>query len=94
MHQVTGNMTTPVPAVEADLLVKPAPVLPDAVPLSFPGIPPTIDPALPKMKQPTAQPQGILSNNVSVPHAYFKRITNSLGLQIKVVHLYLDFLAT
>lgn len=61
-------MTTPVPVVEADLLVKPGLVLPDAVPSSFPGIPPTTVPTLPEIKQPSAQLPGILSNNVSVPH--------------------------
>lgn len=70
MHQVTGEMTTPAPGVEADVAVKPGPLPPDAVPPCFPGIPPTTHPTLPELKQPPAQPQGILSHNVSVQHTY------------------------
>lgn len=68
IHQVSGKMTTPDPVVETDQLVKPGPVLPDAVPSSFPGIPPTTVPTLPQIKQPPAQPPGLLCNNVSVLH--------------------------
>ncbi|XP_053192679.1 beta/gamma crystallin domain-containing protein 1-like [Scomber japonicus] len=71
--EVTGKMTTPVPVVEADLLVKPGLVLPDAVPSSFPGIPPTTVPTLPEIKQPSAQLPGILSNNIRTARGFHKR---------------------
>ncbi|KAM7395264.1 hypothetical protein PAMA_006838 [Pampus argenteus] len=53
--EVNGIMTSPVPAVEADLLVKPGLALCDAVPSSLPGISPTTDKTLPETKQPPAQ---------------------------------------
>ncbi|XP_067427584.1 beta/gamma crystallin domain-containing protein 1-like isoform X1 [Thunnus thynnus] len=71
--EVTGKMTTPVPVVEADLHVKPGLVFPDAVPSSFPGIPPTTNPTLPEIKQPPAQPQGLLSNNIRTARGFHKR---------------------
>lgn len=69
--QVTGKMTTPAPVGEVELALKPGPVLPDAVPPCFPGIPPTTHPTLPELKQRPAQPQGILNNNVGVRHTRY-----------------------
>ncbi|XP_062292932.1 beta/gamma crystallin domain-containing protein 1-like [Scomber scombrus] len=69
--EVTGKMTSPVPVVEADLLVKPGLVFPDAV--SFPGIPPTAVPILPEIKQPSSQPSGILSDNIRTARGFHKR---------------------
>lgn len=71
MHQVIGKMPTQGRGAEAELAVKPGPVLPDAVPPSFPGNPPTTHPTLTELKQPPAQPQGILSENVSVQHTHY-----------------------
>ncbi|XP_054871740.1 beta/gamma crystallin domain-containing protein 1-like isoform X2 [Amphiprion ocellaris] len=59
-----GNMSAPVAGGEAELAVKPAPMLPNAEAPSFPGIPPTTHPTLPELKQPPALPQGILRNNI------------------------------
>ncbi|XP_074540756.1 uncharacterized protein LOC141801570 [Halichoeres trimaculatus] len=62
--EASGKMTTPVPAVEADVAIKPAPVLPDAVPPRFPGIPsPTHSP----------QPQGVYNNNIRTVRGFHKR---------------------
>ncbi|XP_070781600.1 beta/gamma crystallin domain-containing protein 1-like [Enoplosus armatus] len=63
--EVIGKMATP-----ADLPVKPGPMLPDAVPPCFPAIPPTTHPEL---KQPPAQPQGILSNSIRIAKGFHKR---------------------
>lgn len=71
MHEVIGKMTTSARGGEADLAEKPGPVLPDALSPCFPGIPPTTHPTLPEHKQPPAQSQGILNNNVSVRHAHY-----------------------
>ncbi len=71
MHQVTGKMTTLDPGGEGDVAVKPGPLLPDAVPPCFPGVPPTTHPTPPELKQPPAQPQGILSHHVRVRHTHY-----------------------
>lgn len=63
-------MATPASGGEADLAVKPGPVLPDAVLPCFPEIP-SIPSTLPELKQPSAQPQGRLSENVSVRHTFY-----------------------
>ncbi|KAM7367795.1 hypothetical protein PAMP_014070 [Pampus punctatissimus] len=71
--EVNEKMTTPVPAVEADLLVKPGLVLSDAAPSSVPGIPPTTDPTLPEIKQPPAQLQRTLSKDTRTAKGFCKR---------------------
>lgn len=62
MHQVIGKMSTSGDETEA---LQPRPLLPDATPPSFPGIPPPTHPTLHELKQPPAQPQGILGKHVS-----------------------------
>lgn len=57
-------MTTPV-AID-DGAGKPGPVLPDTAASHLPVVPPTTQATLPKLKQPQAQPQGVLRNSVSV----------------------------
>lgn len=59
-------MATPVVGDEADSVAKPGPVLPDTAAPCFPVVPPTKQPTLPELKQPPAQPQGVLRSNVSV----------------------------
>lgn len=71
VHQVNGKMSTPVPGGEADPNVKPGPLVPKAVPPCVPGFPPTTHPTVPELKQPAAQPQGLLSKNVSVLHTFY-----------------------
>ncbi|XP_008287304.1 absent in melanoma 1 protein-like isoform X2 [Stegastes partitus] len=71
--ELTGNMSAPVAGGEAEPAVKPAPVLPNAKAPSFPGIPPTTNPALPEVKQPPAQPQGILRSNIRAVKGFHKR---------------------
>lgn len=74
MHQVNGKMSMPVPGGDADLTAKPGPLVPKAVP---PSVPPNTHPTVPELKHPPAQPQGLLSKNVSVLHISSLRITNS-----------------
>ncbi|XP_070705111.1 beta/gamma crystallin domain-containing protein 1-like [Pempheris klunzingeri] len=64
--EVVGNMSTPVPADQADLAVKP---LPGAVPPCIPGIPPTTHPEVPELMQ----PQGTLSNDIRAAKGFHKR---------------------
>ncbi|KAL7388254.1 hypothetical protein ABVT39_010179 [Epinephelus coioides] len=71
--EVNGKMITPVSGGEADLAVKPAPVLPDAVPPSFPDISPITHPPVPELKQPLAQPQGILRKTIRTAKGFHKR---------------------
>ncbi|XP_044025867.1 beta/gamma crystallin domain-containing protein 1-like isoform X2 [Siniperca chuatsi] len=71
--EVTGKMTTPACGSETHLAVKPGPVLPEVVPPCFPGILPTTHPTLPELKQPPAQPQGILINNIRIAKGFHKR---------------------
>ncbi|XP_031734239.1 beta/gamma crystallin domain-containing protein 1 isoform X3 [Anarrhichthys ocellatus] len=71
--EVIGKMTAPASGGEADLAVKPAPVLPDAVPPCFPEIPPITHPTLLELKQPLALPQAIQSNNIITAKGFHKR---------------------
>lgn len=75
MHQVNGKLSTPVPGGEADLIAKPGPLVPKAVLPCVPGFPPNTHPTVPDLKQPPAQPQGLLSKNVSVLHIHTNSAT-------------------
>ncbi|XP_031177580.2 beta/gamma crystallin domain-containing protein 1-like isoform X1 [Sander lucioperca] len=70
--KVIEKMATPASGGEADLAVKPGPVLPDAVLPCFPEIP-SIPSTLPELKQPSAQPQGRLSENIRTAKGFHKR---------------------
>ncbi|KAF1376712.1 hypothetical protein PFLUV_G00214320 [Perca fluviatilis] len=70
---VIEKMATPASGGEADLAVKPGPVLPDAVPPCFPDIPSITHSTLPELKQPSAQPQGRLSENIRTAKGFHKR---------------------
>ncbi|XP_067337418.1 beta/gamma crystallin domain-containing protein 1-like isoform X1 [Channa argus] len=71
--EVPGNMSTPVPGDETDLVVKPSPLLPNAVRPCLPGIPPTTHRALTELKQPPAHPQELLSKNIRTAKGFHKR---------------------
>ncbi|XP_069578458.1 beta/gamma crystallin domain-containing protein 1-like isoform X1 [Brachyistius frenatus] len=71
--EFTGKMATVVAGSEADVAVKPAPVLPDAVAPCFPEIPPTTHPPLPQFKQPPPLPQGTHRNNTRAVKGFHKR---------------------
>ncbi|XP_026175253.1 beta/gamma crystallin domain-containing protein 1-like isoform X2 [Mastacembelus armatus] len=73
IKEVTGKMTTLVPGGESELTVKPGPLLPNAVPPCFPGIPATTHPTLPELKQPPAQPQGRVSKAIRAVKGFHKR---------------------
>ncbi|XP_030578002.1 beta/gamma crystallin domain-containing protein 1-like isoform X2 [Archocentrus centrarchus] len=71
--ELIGKMTTPVAGDETDSVVKPGPVLPDTVAPCLPVVPPTTQPTLPKLKQPRAQPQGVLRNSIRTVKGFHKR---------------------
>ncbi|XP_074472034.1 uncharacterized protein LOC141756306 [Sebastes fasciatus] len=69
-----GKMTTPLASGdEADMAVKPGPVLPDAVPPSSPRSPTITLPPFPDLKQPPAQLQRRLSNKIRTAKGFHKR---------------------
>ncbi|XP_073348556.1 uncharacterized protein [Pagrus major] len=68
--EVIGKMSTSGDETEA---VQPRPLLPDATPPSFPGIPPPTLPTLHELKQPPAQPQGILNKHIRIAKGFHKR---------------------
>lgn len=88
MNQVIGKMPSKSREVEAEPAVKLSPGLPDSAPLFFPGNFPTTHPTQPELKQPPAQPQDILSKNVSVRHPYGQKLPRAFLLHIKVGHLF------
>ncbi|XP_042359977.1 beta/gamma crystallin domain-containing protein 1-like isoform X2 [Plectropomus leopardus] len=71
--EVNGKMTALASGGETGLAVKPALVLPDAVSPFLPEIPPITHPALPELKPPLAQPQGILRNKIRAAKGFHKR---------------------
>ncbi|XP_047193955.1 beta/gamma crystallin domain-containing protein 1 [Hippoglossus stenolepis] len=70
-RKVIEKMTTVVPGGEADMAVKPGPLLPEAVPPRFPGIPPNKHPALPE--RPLAQPHEKPAHHIRVDKGFHKR---------------------
>ncbi|XP_034436675.1 beta/gamma crystallin domain-containing protein 1-like [Hippoglossus hippoglossus] len=70
-RKVVEKMTTVVPGGEADMAVKPGPLLPEAVPPRFPGIPPNKHPALPE--RPLAQPHEKPAHHIRVDKGFHKR---------------------
>ncbi|KAM8726378.1 uncharacterized protein AB9X84_002820 isoform 2-T2 [Acanthopagrus schlegelii] len=68
--EVIGKMSTSGDETEA---LQPRPLLPDATPPSFPGIPPPTHPTLHELKQPPAQPQGILGKHIRIAKGFHKR---------------------
>ncbi|KAM9703938.1 uncharacterized protein ACNS7B_002453 isoform 1-T1 [Menidia menidia] len=71
--EFTGKMTSLLPGGKPDVVAKPSPVLPDPPAPCFPGIPPTTHPTPTDFKQPLAQPQGILRDNVKHLKGFHKR---------------------
>ncbi|XP_028252424.1 beta/gamma crystallin domain-containing protein 1-like isoform X2 [Parambassis ranga] len=71
--EFTEKMATLLSGAEADVCVKPAPVLPDTVAPCFPGIPAATRPTLPELKQPPAQPQGKPKSSIRTAKGFHKR---------------------
>lgn len=84
LNQVIGKMPSKSREVKAEPAVKLSPELPDSAPLFFPGNSPTAHPTQPELKQPPAQPQDILSKNVSVQHPYSHKLACTFLRHIKV----------
>ncbi|XP_053300626.1 beta/gamma crystallin domain-containing protein 1 isoform X2 [Pleuronectes platessa] len=70
-RKVIEKMPTVVPGGEADVAVKPGPLLPEAVPPRFPGIPPNTHPALPE--RPLAPPHEKPAHHIRVAKGFHKR---------------------
>ncbi|XP_060946966.1 beta/gamma crystallin domain-containing protein 1-like isoform X2 [Limanda limanda] len=70
-RKVIEKMPTVAPGGEADVAVKPGPLLPKAVPPRFPGIPPSTHPALPE--KPLAPPHEKPAHHIRVAKGFHKR---------------------